>query len=234
MNRVFGKVQSFRRMIAQLAWRTWKTMPRQHQIWIDIDDLIEDGMFEAYRIVKSNWQDPSKGALSTVIYHVVKNHLHNEYIVRYGNEMRFATLESAGIVKKKRKGLTPANLVSIDADKIGEPPQLSTSEETIYSNVLTDCFVIPVIGKIYQEASTRLQEEIVTWFLCNKEKIHTKGRRFRIAAKEFRGLAEEYDLTYFDCQHLFTSSKCMDLLSRELLWIPHSLDNPAPAADRQL
>lgn len=232
------RVEGFRRMIAQLAYRMWCVLPHQHQIWIGVDDLIEDGMFRAFQITRSAWRDESRSSLCTTIYHAVHNHLYNEYVVRYGNEMRFASLESAGIIEKKRKGNTPADIVSIDAlqseEQVIELPQLSTSEATIYDNVLTDCFVVPVLGKIYQEASSRLQNEMIVWFLQNREKIHLKSPKFRRAAKEFRMLSKEFNLTYWDCEHLMHSPFCMNRLSHELLSVPYDINHPAPAMDKEL
>lgn len=236
-------VQGFRRMVAKIAFDTWKIIPRQHQIWISVDDLVEDGMFQAYQMMTGTWYDSSKSALSTAIFHTVRRHLFNEYIVRYGNEKRFATLESAGIIdydakhKKEKRGNTPVGLVSLDIPPTREeflPLQLSTSEETIYNNVLTDCFVVPVLGRIYHEASSKLQHEMVVWFLQQPEKLHLKSPKFRRAAKEFRMLSKEFDLTYFDCAHLVHSPKCMNLLSHELLSVPYDLDNPTPLFNKEL
>lgn len=228
------KVNSYRRMIAGLAWRAWVTLPRQHQIWIGLDDMIEDGMFKAYQVISSKWYDPNKSSISTTIYHSVQNYFQNEYIKQYGNEKRFASLESAGIVdydtkhrrkKQKQHGLTPAGLISLDAlvelpkvqqEIILEAPQMSTSEESIYNAVLTDCFVVPVLVKIYTEASHRLKEEMFHWFLQNKGKIHIDGKKFRRAAREFRSLSNDFDLNYYDCLHLVQSPSCMWELTREI------------------
>ncbi len=242
MNTRLGKAEAFRRMVAQIAYKTWMKIPRQHQTWIAVDDLIEDGMFKAYQIATGKWRDESRSSLSTSIYNAVRNHLHNEYIVKYGSEMRFASLEAAGIIdsnmkyKRKKKGNTPVGLFYIDdiRDIPIELPQLSTSEETIYNNVLTHCFVVPVLGKIYQEASSKLREEMVHWFLQQREKIQTASPKFRRAVTEFRSLSEEYNLTYYDCQHLIHSPRCMNLLSHELLHVPYDLNHPAPAMDKEL
>src|ERR1700722_6850268 len=239
--KAMNKVLEFRRMIAQLSFQTWKMLPHQHQIWIGIDDLIEDGMFKAYQLVQSNWHDTTKSALSTSIYHAVRNHLYNEYTLRYSNEMRFNTLEGAGIVdkrKRKSRGFTSAGVVPLDAvtpeGDVYQPPELSTSEETIYNNVLTDCFVVPVLGKIYKEASSKLQDEMIVWFLQNKDKTHLQSPKFRRAAKEFRMLAKELDLTYTDCEHLIRAPLCMNKLSHELLSVPFDMEHPTPSFDKEL
>lgn len=245
MNRV-ERLKGFRNMIARLAWQTWRQLPRQHQIWISTDDLIEDGMFKAYQVITSKWYDPNKSALSTTIYHVVQNHLFNEYIQRYGNEMRFASLESAGIIdynqkrKNKQRGLTPAGVYSLDGltatteekKYVIDSPHLSTSETTIYDNVLTDCFVVPTLVKIYNGSSHRLKEEMVAWFLQNRDKVHMDGKKFRRAVKEFRSLSGEYDLTYYDCLHLLRSAQCMNRLSIQILSVPYNLDFPTPAYEK--
>jgi hypothetical protein len=236
-------VQGFRRMIAQLAIYTWKIMPRQHQIWISVDDLVSDGMFHAYQVMTGEWFDNDKSSISTAIHHTVRNHLFNEYIAKYGNERRFASLESAGIIdydakhKKTKKGNTPASLISLDippTEQEFSPLQLSTSEDTIYNNVLTDCFVVPVLGKIYSEASSKLRDQMIMWFLQQPDKMHLKGLKFRVAAKEFRMLSKEFDLTYFDCEHLIHSPKCMNRLSHELLSVPYDLDHPTPIYNKEL
>jgi hypothetical protein len=203
-------------------------------------------MFKAYEISIGKWFNTEKGALSTVIYHAVHNLFISEYIVKYGNEMRFASLESAGIIdydakrRKKQRGNTPADMVSLDGlqptgdDRVIQLPQLSTSEDTIYQNVLSDCFVIPVLGKIYKEASSKLQREMITWFLQQPEKLHLKSPKFRRAAKEFRMLTKEFDLTYTDCEHMIHSPKCMNRLSHEFRGLPHDFDNPTPLFNKEL
>lgn len=246
-----SKAMQFRRMVAQIAIGMWKMLPRQHQIWISVDDLVEDGMFRAYQIASGKWHDESKAKLSTAIYHAVHNHLLNEYIVKYTNEQRYATLESAGIVdydmkhkrrlESKKKRNTPTSVVYIDepvitgeGERVMELPQLSTSEDTIYRNVLSDCFVIPVLGKIYNEASSKLQDEMVVWFIQNKDKVHLKSSKFKRRAREFRMLSREYNLTYDDCLHIFQSPQCMNRLSHQLLGLPFNLDHPTPIFDKEL
>jgi hypothetical protein len=241
-----AKVVQFRRMIAQIAWGTWRMLPKQHQVWISVDDLIEDGMYKAYEIAAGKWYTKSKASLCTAIHHAVHNHLHNEYIKKYGCEKRFASLESAGIItyaekrRKKQRGNTPADVISLDAMVAPEgqeailPPQLSTSEDTIYNNLLTDCFVIPVLGKIYQGASSKLQHEMIVWFLQQPEKLHPKAPKFRRAAKEFRMLSSEANLTYYDCLHLIRSPVCMNQLSINLLGIPYDIEHPTPIFNKEL
>jgi hypothetical protein len=242
-----AKVVQFRRMIAQIAWRTWRLMPKQHQIWISVDDLIEDGMFKAYQVASGKWFTESKSSLSTAIYHAVHNHLINEYIAKMASEQRFASLESAGIIdydakhRKKQRGNTPTDMVSLDAlqpimgdDRVMLPPQLSTSEDTIYQNVLSDCFVVPVLGNIYKEASSKLQNQMVIWFLQQPEKLHLNSPKFQRAAKEFRMLSKDFDLTYYDCAHLIRSPKCMNHLSHMLTGLPYDLDNPTPIFNKEL
>jgi hypothetical protein len=244
-----ARVSQFRRMVAMLAWRTWRIMPKQHQIWISVDDLIEDGMYKAYEIAAGKWFTETKSSLCNAIYHAVHNHLINEYIVKYGNEKRFASQEAAGFLdydqkrNKKQRGNTPTEVISLDAlqpilgamsDRVIMPPQLSVSEDTIYQNVLSDCFVIPILSRIYQEATSGLQDQMIVWFLQQPEKLHLKAPKFRRAAKEFRMLSREYDLTYYDCEHLIHSTVCMNKLSHELLAVPYDLDNPTPIYNKEL
>src|SRR6266403_2095898 len=57
-------VESYRQMVAQAAWRAWRSLPIQIRAWIEPDDMIADGIFHAYQTI-NRW-DKDKGEFSTL------------------------------------------------------------------------------------------------------------------------------------------------------------------------
>src|ERR1700758_3804652 len=86
------QMESYRKMVAQLAWRTWRCLPIQVKTWISIEDMIEDGIYAVYRILAGNSKyvyDPSRGAeMGTVLYHRLHSFYIRNYIEVYGAEKR--------------------------------------------------------------------------------------------------------------------------------------------------
>ena len=75
--------------------------------------------------------------------------------------------------------------------------------------------------EIYLNASQELKVSMVDWFWYKKDKVHLKSKPFQIAAKEFRVLAQQQQLTHIDCLHLVRSPSCLDKLSRTIFEIPY-------------
>lgn len=227
-------IENYRRLVAQQAWKAWRCLPFSTRTWIGIDDMIEDGMWSVHWFLnKSKCYDPSRShKYTTILTHILHNMYIRKYIEKYGSQ-------KSGWSRVDGK-LVPIYVDSLEAmrdrmkegragidDVVGQIPSLSVTEESIVQSMLTECFVVPALSRVYKQASISLQEEIVNWFWF-KSKVHTKGKPFRRLSGEFRELCKEEMVRYDDCMHLIRSPKCLDSLSRELLWIPYDINNPTP------
>jgi hypothetical protein len=230
-NRV--NVEDYRRMVAKAAWGAWRALPLQTRAWIEVEDMIEDGMFSVYHQLHrddSYKYDRSRAAVSTFInYHISKFFI-NHYIEKYGADKQ-------GWVYSKEKGRKVSigmfslqgmqenlraenNKASLD-DIVHVIPDLVVSPEHITQNALTECFVVPSLDRIYQASSDNLKHHLVDWLWYTKNKVHKKSRTFKSAAREFRKLCREEDLHCEDCLHIIRSPQCLDSLSRRLFQIPY-------------
>jgi hypothetical protein len=247
MKRVTVSVEQYRKLVAMQAWEAWRKLPMQTRIWIDVDDMIEDGMKEAWKLTKTF--NPSWASFGTAVYHRIHRYFINEYLEFHSAYKRGwmpATKNHKAYSKTRHGNKVTFEFQSMEAlmktsenesfESSGIFPALVTSPDSIFENVVTECFVIPTLEKVYKEATPRLQEMIYVWFLSTnvKERNCTKGKPFKKAAKEFRELCKHEQLSCNDCLHLVRSPSCLDKLSRDLFHIPYSLEAPCPAAERVL
>lgn len=237
VNRV--ELESYRKLVAMHAWKAWRRLPMQTRCWIGIEDMIEDGMNEMWKLTKTF--NPSWASFSTALFHRMHRFYINEYLEHHSAQQR-------GWVRVNGK-LQPIPHASIQAmeyrmskvkdanldDVVGQIPALVVSPDSIVENAITECFVVPALKKVYSEASPRLQESIVEWFLRTQDtRIHKKGKPFKKAAKEFRELCKHENVTCTDCIHLVRSPGCLDTLSRDLFGVPRDLNFPTPQVERML
>jgi hypothetical protein len=237
-------VEDYRKLVAMQARKAWCRLPMQTRMWIDIEDMIEDGMFQAWKLSKTF--NPQWASFPTALYHRTHKFFINEYLEFHSAYKRgWTEIKNGDNVKKtdKRYGHKRAlEFQSMEAltndksyDEVGAFPALVTSPDSIMNNVLTECFVISAMENIYKEASPRLQRAMVEWFLSTDHtRYHTKGAKFKRRASEFRELCKHEKLTCNDCIHLVRSPSCLDTLNRNLFHVPRSLDYPCPAAERML
>jgi hypothetical protein len=226
--------ENYRKLVCQEAWRAWRRLPAHTKSWIQVEDMINHGMWLVYRYI--NKVTLSKAGLpiafdgirskkiSTGLQHVLHNVFIFDYIATYGAWKR-------GWEKSKDGKLVPLYMNSLEgmqekehetgANAIAVIPDLVTSSDSIINNTLTKCYVIPAVEQVYHQASLELKQEIVQWFWYKSTKVHTKGKPFQERAKEFRFLADKQKLTCNDCLHLVRSPDCLDTLSRNLFQIPY-------------
>lgn len=176
-----------------------------------MDDMISLGMvFVCKTLAKNKW-NPNKGA-SLATY--IKGHLFyfyaNQVIDRYQDS----------------KGYSDTKLIYISDLGQFETKMLVKPKGLVY-----ECGIAETLLKVHQAAPLPLQEQMQRWFLelTDRDRIYTKGKKFRHHCDEFRKLAEQYQLTYDDCRHLIASPRCMDVYSRFVKHIPYNLDDPLPA-----
>lgn len=238
------QIENYRQLVSMMAWRAWRRLPIHTRIWINPEDMISDGMWQAHRMTLT--YNPNYANFTTALYH----RLHKFYINDY---LEFHSAQQRGWVRPPRTKTTegkPIPHISMQAieeamrrkstkasldDVVGYIPSLVVSEDAIYRNAMTECFVVPALGEIYQNASFKLQVAIQQWFLTKADtRIHTKGKPFMQAAREFRVLCHEKGLCCNDCLHLVRSPGCLDMLSRNILGIPYDLEFPTPVVERVL
>lgn len=189
--------------------------------------MVEDAMLWLHREQRLNTK---RAGQSTFFGHVLFSFYYTRYVEKYSLGQN---RNEKGVLSLQGMQARLPGRASID-DVVGLYPEMILSADSIENNILTDCFVVPTMEQIYQQASRRLRQEMVHWFLKSRMKVHSGSKKFRAAAKEFQSLSRKYDLQREDCLHLLRSQTCLDALSRQLLWVPYDLDNPTPGADRQL
>jgi hypothetical protein len=231
-------IESYRKLVAMQAWKAWRRLPMQTRIWIDIEDMIEDGMRESWKLTKT--YNPQWASFSTALFHRLHHFFINEYIEHHSAQQRGWERVNGNLRPIPHRSIQEMELYvktkgsSID-DVVGQIPALVVSEDSILNNALTECFVVPALERVYQEASPKLQAAFIEWFLSlDKSRIHKKGKPFRKAAKEFRELCSCEGVVMEDCIHLVRSPSCLDTLSRDLFGVPRDLNFPTPVVERML
>src|SRR5580693_7863219 len=186
-------IESYRKLVAMQAWKAWRRLPMQTRIWIDIEDLIEAGMAESWKLTKT--YNPQWANFSTALYHRLHKFYINEFIEYQSAQQRGWERIDGKLKPIPHKSIQAMeySMKSKDSslDVVGQIPALIVSSDSIVNNALTECFVVPALERIYHDASPRLQRSMVEWFLTtDASRIHKKGKPFRKAAKEFRELCQ--------------------------------------------
>lgn len=241
-------IEGYRKLVAMQAWEAWRRLPMQTRMWIGIEDLIEDGMKEVWKLTKT--YNPNYASFTTAVYHRTHRYFINEYLEFHSAQKRGWTRikEGDGFKKSdKRYGhkrafefqsleaLTAKTKENMTYDEAGVYPALTVTPQSIVDNVLTECFVVPALVTVYKEATPRLKDSIYEWFLTTQpSRIHLKGKPFRKASREFRELCKYEHITCQDCVHLIRSPSCLDSLHRKLFGVCRDLDNPTPKVERVL
>lgn len=193
--KVFGSEEvslanEYQRMVAKLAWGIYSKIPIHSQSWISVEDLIQDGM--SWVVLKGIPSWDHKHKLSTIIHWGVQNYLTDQYLKHL-------------ICEKRRETMVIGLLDSNYHSWVGET-EVS----------LKNCYVVPMIMRIYDYASPELKTELLRWFLTS-ERNHLATLKFRMASREFRRLALREGLDINDCRHLLTNEICLKSLSRSLM-----------------
>ena len=236
-------VEHYRKLVAMLAWKAWRKLPMQTRMWIGPDDMIEDGMYQVVRLTYS--YNPNWAGFSTAVYHRLHKYYINEYLEFHSALKRgWETVQGANKGKRWENKMSIAHqsleaLTTRMQDKLAQdesylmPQSLVVHERSIVDNAITECFVVPALEKVYQEASPKLQAAMTEWFLTeDKSRVHKNGKKFNRRASEFRCLCKTHDITCTDCLHLIRSVSCLDTLSRKIVGIPFYMDFPTPIVDR--
>ncbi len=206
-------IESYRKLVAMQAWKAWRHLPMQTRMWIDIEDMVEDGMMQAWKLTQT--YNPNWANFTTALYHRLHKFFINEYLEQHSALKRGWTKIKEGdgyMASNKRFGQKRAyEFQSLDAiaakdnksaEETGVYPPLVVSPDSITNNVMTECFVVPALERIYKEASPKLQNSIFEWFITTEaSRIHTGGQKFNKRAKEFRELCKHAS-TLYDLQRV--------------------------------
>jgi hypothetical protein len=246
-------LEEYRKLVAMQAWKAWRRLPMQTRIWIGIEDMIEDGMRESWKLTKTF--NPRWASFTTALFHRLHHFYINEYLELHSAHKRgWVLIKEGDMVEPTHQRFGNKRTIehqSVEAlvyqkgsdnadsdgtyDESGVYPPLVVSPDSIVKNVITECFVVPALEKVYKNSSPRLQDAFVEWFLKTEEtRIHKKGKPFKKAAAEFRELCKEVNVTCDDCIHLVRSPSCLDTLSRDLFGVPRDLNYPTPIVERML
>lgn len=223
-------IESYRAMIAKLAWTAWQYLPPQTKAWISPDDMISDGIWFVYYSalnpnVPGHYKKDSGVKLGTFLYRVLVN-FYREYY----------SLHHYGTYKRGDKKTIAFSVLQEQFNQEGEAVELETALamagarlDFMSVDAYLYCDVVDGVAKMHHQASQLLQEELVRWFLTpTATKFHLHGKRFVQAKKEFRKLAVDQGIDIHGCRHLIHSPVCLDKLSRELRGVPFDLSNPTP------
>jgi hypothetical protein len=220
-------VAQWRQLIAREAWRAWKMLPPQTRGWLDVDDMIQEGVVFArlhiWPRVKAD-----RGQFQTLLVKSLRNYFYGHFVAVYTKNERHCEAKTSsleGTVEFFHKyGLSHSRvmdvdqLLKIDRSMLPEPTDLIACDEA------TVAFV-----KLYDAASATLKVQLARWFLTPNMKCSTCGVKFQQLRVEFITLAKLYRLGISDCRAILRSPISLDVIARHITWLPYDANNPAPA-----
>jgi|SRR5882724_9573407 len=167
-------VSGFTRLIAKKAWDTWYKLPPSSRAWMDIEDLIQDGVLFSRFVVRPKYR-PHRGKFHTFLSICL--------------DQFYARKLAAVFTEKRNKCQTiPLENVSYSLGAVDTVEQEVNAVETI--------------KKISSVASPILRRYLGLWLMPNMRGRGPQGRRFNIARSEMRRLADEYSFSRDDFELL--------------------------------
>lgn len=196
-------------MVSRFAWNVWKKLPPHTRGWVSVDDLIQDGMIWVLMVGIPRYRK-EKAALSTFLYIGLSNYFQTNYLSR---SYQVSRCESTTV------SLDCLDLVGMDDRKHAlEMRVRALRDDRTPEKILRHCWVVPMLVKVFRQASALLRRELRRWFIrTDVERTHLKQRfgrltdcqlEFSLARHEFLGLARKEGLEYDDCRHILTSPSC--------------------------
>jgi len=188
------RLQDYTKLIVQKAWATWRKLPPQHKNWIDVDDLIQDGLLFARFQALPHYR-PHRAKFSLFLGFSLEN---------FYKEKLFKLFTA------KRNGcqVVPVGSVSYSLGKC-----TTTAQELKAIRGLT---------RIINEASPVLRHYLHHW-LFSREKLRCHGKRFEVARDEMRGLAEKCGFDHEDLRYLlYNESWRRELQPTQLRCLPRN------------
>lgn len=156
-------VDEYLRLIAQKARASWYRLPAQHKAWIDLDDLIQDGILFARFYVAPRFR-PHRAGFCTFLSTSLEN---------FYKEKVFA------LYRRKRNDCSTVPLAAVQYCL----PSYEQTEDEIAA--------VESLLKVAQKASPILKKYLKHWLLSQK-KVCCNNRRFERVRGELLVLGNLY------------------------------------------
>ncbi len=212
-----SSAESYRRMVSKLAWNVWRKLPPQTRTWLQVEDLIQDGMEWVVTIGIPKYRR-DEASLCTFLYVGIGNYFKTEYLMKLYHRKRY---------EGRTVSLEGLDLVGVDDVKYPLETRIDALvDRKSQVDIVRGCWVVPMLVRIFRQATELLRRELRRWFLRTRTtRIHSRQRLgrltnrqvdFSLARYEFLGLASREGLDYDDCDHLLTNPFCQRQLKLEL------------------
>ncbi len=167
-------------LVTKLAVKYWKALPVSAKIWVDVDDLINDGMLFA-RFEVMPYYDIATGNSFTTILTIALRQF-------YGRRIRD--------LGRQKRNLAEI-LLPIDENTFITP------DHDGYDVIRSRYSML----KLYDTASPKLQRFIRSWFLNKSSPARIRVSGFTKAKREFLELAPKFKVDINDCRVLLEDRK---------------------------
>jgi hypothetical protein len=166
-------VESYLKLVVSRAWSAWRKLPPNARAWIDVEDLIQDGLIFARTKAIPSYR-PHRGSfkqyIAVVIDQFFMRTLHSSFTMRQNNCLNVPLLNWS------------CSLASHD-----------TIEQEIHA--------VETIKKISRDASPLLRKHLYQWLVLHGN-VHTGCRSFICSRSEMLLLARKYNFTRDDMDFL--------------------------------
>jgi len=168
------KVESYVKLVAKKALSTWRKLPPNARAWIDLEDLIQDGI------------------LFTKFKALPKFRPHRSNIAHYLNMCLDQYYERVlmACFAKMRNACSNVPLEAVDY-------KLFARQDSIEQEI----HAVESLKKIARQASPNLQKYLQRW-LVTHNKVHCRGPLFFVAKKELLELSQRYNFDRTDMEFL--------------------------------
>src|SRR6266404_791932 len=166
------QIKDFTRLIAQKAWSTWRKLPPSNRAWMDVEDLIQDGVLFARFVVRPKYR-PHRGKFITFLSICLDQYYSRQLAATYSQ-------------KRNKCQTIPLENVSYSLGAV------DFTEQEIYA--------VETIKKISSVASPMLRHYLHSWLMprISTRGRGPHGRRFEIAKSEMQRLARQYNFNRDD------------------------------------
>lgn len=185
-------VNQYKGLIAKKAIESWYKLPPKTRAYIDVEDLIQEGMIAIFFLIKR--YDKSRKVKFSTLLHIT---LENGY-------------------KRKAEKLNAIKRFDGNVSSV-EDMQLNGFEPSMEESFDIHAHVVRVFLNVYAEASDELKSSMRRWFLqYNATKVHVSSMRFQKDKKEFLRLAKKHGMDESDCRIVMCSAKCQAEIDKRL------------------
>ena len=170
-------LQDYMKLIAQKAWSTWYKLPPQHRSWIDVEDLIQDGILYARFYVLPRFRPHRAKNFSTILFISLENFYKNKISDLFRG-------------KRNKCQVVPVSSVQYH---LGE---CDTTEQELKA--------VQGLLNVISVASPLLRGYLHRWLFAHG-KVTCRGKKSIIAIDELRGLVGKCGIEREDFSYLLHS-----------------------------